>query len=178
MRLALAVAVAVLVPVSPLWAAEGGELPRIVNFTILAVILALVLRKPIVGFLEAKTEQIRSSLEEAKVKQKRADSERLKADELLARLEAEVERAKEEARQAALAERQRILDAASREAARIEELARKEIEAKVEAGRRKLLAKAADLSVVLAHRKLEAAMTEADHAQLIEKNIAMLEKTR
>jgi F-type H+-transporting ATPase subunit b len=167
-------AVVTLSGASPLAAAEGGELPRIVNFAILAAILVLVLRKPLGGYLNARTEQIREQLKEAKSKQERADLERTKSEDLLARLDDEVEKAKAEARRAAEAERQRILTAAEQEAARIRELARKEIEAEVEAGRRKLLARATELSVELAHEKLQKTMGAEDQARLIDRSIEIL----
>lgn len=162
---------------TPLLAAEHGELPRIINFAILAIILALVLRKPIAAYLDAKTQQIREELKDAKEKQERAASESVKADELLQNLDAEVEKAKAEAIRVAEGERDRILKAAEAEASRIHELAEKEIGAAVENGRRQLLARAAELSVDLAHKKLKVTMTEQDQSKLIDKGIEMLGKT-
>lgn len=171
------VAAIVFLHATPLLAAEHGELPRIINFAILAVILALVLRKPIASYLEAKTQQIREELADAKQKQERASTESVKADELLQSLDAEVAKAKAEAVRAAEAERERIVKAAEVEAKRIQELAEKEVAAAVENGRRQLLAKAAELSVDLAHKKLKASMTDADQSKLIDKSIEMLGKT-
>lgn len=172
-----AVAAIVFLHATPLLAAEGGELPRIINFAILATILVVVLRKPIASYLDAKTQQIREELADAKQKQDRAATESVKADELLQNLDAEVARAKAEAVRAAEAERERILKAAEVEAKRIQELAEKEVSAAVETGRRQLLAKAAELSVDLAHKKLQSTMTEQDQTKLIDKSIEMLGKT-
>ena len=165
-----------LLTATPVMAAEGGELPRIVNFTILAVILYLVLAKPLAAFREARTAQIRSELSDATDKTSRAAVELSKADEVIASLDDEVEKAKGEARRAAGVERDRILKAAETEAARIKEIARKEIAAEVEVGRRRLLAQAAELSVDLAHKKIVSAMTEEDQAKLIDQSISMMEK--
>lgn len=155
---------------------HASEVPRIVNFAILAVILVLVLRKPLAGFLVAKTEQIRDELSEAKTRQARADEERKRAEVLLASLEGEVARAKEEARKAAESERERILRSAEADAARIRELAKKEIDAEVESGRRRLLARATELSVDLAKKKIESSMTEADRNHLVDRSIELLGK--
>jgi F-type H+-transporting ATPase subunit b len=163
---------------TPALAAEGGELPRIVNFAVLATILALVLRKPLAGYLSAKTEQIQSQLADARSKLERADLERRKAEDLLARLDDEVEKAREEAKRAAEAERDRILKAAEQEAARIREVARKEIDAEVEAGRRKLLARATDLAVELAEKKLRQSMTSDDQRKLVDRSIEILGRSR
>lgn len=159
---------------SPALAAEGGELPRIINFAVLAAILVLVLRKPLAGYLNAKTEQIREQLKETKSKQERADAERTKSEDLLARLDDEVQKARDEARRAAEAERERIVKSAEQEAARIREIARKEIEAEVEAGRRRLSARATELSVELAHKKLRSAMGPEDQTRLIDQSIEVL----
>jgi F-type H+-transporting ATPase subunit b len=168
----------ILAAASPAFAAEGGELPRIVNFAILAVILVLVLRKPLADYLGARTEQIQSQLAEAKSKLERADVERKKAEDLLARLDDEVRKAREEAKRAAEGERDRILKAAEQESARIRETARKEIEAEVEAGRRKLLAQATDLAVGLAEKKLRQSMTAEDQRKLVDRSIENLGRSR
>jgi F-type H+-transporting ATPase subunit b len=166
---------------APLFAAEeaegghgGGELPRIVNFAVLAAILVLALRKPIVDYVNARTDQIREQLKDAKARQEKAEVERKRAEMLLGTLDAEVEKAKDEARRAAEAERDRILRTAEQEAARIRALAKKEIDAEVEAGRRRLLARATELSVELAHKKLQSSMTEADQKKLIDRGIEIL----
>jgi F-type H+-transporting ATPase subunit b len=141
-RKAIAAVLLSLGSATPLLAAEGGELPRIVNFGILLTVLVLVLRKPLADFLNAKTTQIREELAEARSRETNAEVERKRTEELLAGLDREVQRAKEEARTAAQAERDRILRTAEQEAARIRAIARKEIDAEVEAGRRRLFARA------------------------------------
>ena len=62
-----------LLSTSPLYAAEGGEMPRIVNFLILFAILLGLLRKPIAGYLNARTQQIQEQLADAAKKRARAD---------------------------------------------------------------------------------------------------------
>lgn len=163
---------------TPLYAAEGGNLPRIVNFAIVAAALAFVLKKPLGGYLQARTEQIRAELKDAKEKSDRAEVELQQARDLLASLDSEVEKAKVEARDAAQAEKVRILEAAEAEAARIRAIAKKEIDNEVETARRRLLARATELSVSLAHEKLKSAMTEKDQAKLIDRSIDMMESTR
>ena len=165
---------------APLYAAEDGhhifDLPRIANFAIVAAALYFAVRRPLAGYLHARTEQIREQMKDAHEKSERAEQERKQADALLASLPEEVEKAKQEAKRAAEAERARILKAAEAEAERIKELARKEIDHEVEAGRRRLLARAAELSVSLAQKKLESTMTEEDQAALIDRSIEILGK--
>ena len=178
-RTPLAAAVLLLLAApSPLLAAEGGELPRIVNFAVLATVLVLVLRKPLAGFLEARTTQIREELQQARSREANAEVERKRAKELLASLEQEVQKAREEARRAAQAEKERILKTAEQEAARIRAVARKEIDAEVEAGRRKLFARATELAVDLAHKKIASSMSDADRDRLVDRSVDLLGRRR
>lgn len=163
---------------SPLYAAEGSNLPRIVNFAIVAAALAFALKKPLAGYLQARMDQIRAELADAKEKSAKAEVELEQARTLLASLDSEVDKAKSEARKAAEAEKARILQTAQSEASRITEIARKEIDNEVETARRKLLARAAELSVSLAHEKLEQSITKEDQAKLIDRSIDILEPTR
>jgi F-type H+-transporting ATPase subunit b len=163
---------------SPLLASEGGELPRIVNFAVLATVLVLVLRKPLADFLNAKTTQIREQLQEARSRETNAEVERKRAQELLASLDQEVQKAKDEARRAAQAEKERILRTAEQEAARIRAIAKKEIDAEVEAGRRRLFARATELSVDLAQKKIASSMTDADRDRLIDRSVDILGRRR
>ena len=163
---------------TPLYAAEGSNLPRIANFAIVAAALIFALKKPLAGYLQARTDQIRAELADDKEKTAKGEVELEQAKALLGSLDDEVERAKQEARKAAEVEKARILKAAETEAVRIREIAKKEIDNEVETARRKLLARAAELSVSLAHEKLEHSMTEEDQTQLIDRGIEILEKTR
>ena len=163
---------------TPLYAAEGSNLPRITNFAIVAAAIFVALKKPLAGYLQARTDQIRAELADAKEKSAKAEVELEQAKALLGSLDDEVEKAKGEARKAAEAEKACILDAAETEAARIREIAKKEIDNEVETARRKLFARAAELSVSLAEEKLESSLTEQDQTKLIDRSIELLENTR
>lgn len=163
---------------TPVYAAEGSNLPRMTNFAIVVLALFFVLKKPIAGYLQARTDLIRAELADAKEKSTKAGVELEQAKAILGSLADEIEKAKGEARRAAEAERARILEAAEADAARIREIATKEIDNAVETARRKLLARAAELSMSLAHEKLERSMTEEDQRKLIDRSIEILEKTR
>ena len=163
---------------TPLYAAEGSNLPRMTNFAIVAAAIFFALKKPLAGYLQARTDQIRAELADAKEKSAKAEVALEQAKALLGSLDDEVEKAKVEARKAAEAEKARILNAAETEAARIREIAKKEIDNEVETARRKLFARAAELSVSLAQEKLERSLTEQDQTKLIDRSIELLEKTR
>jgi F-type H+-transporting ATPase subunit b len=177
-KTAVATATLLLTGATPLLAAEGGELPRIVNFTILATILVLVLRKPLADFLNAKTAEIHERLAEAKSREANAEGENRRAHDLLDSLSREVQNAKDEARRAAQAESERILRGAEHEAARIRAIAKKEIDAEVEAGRRKLFARATELAVDLARKKIATSLTDADRDRLVDRSVDILGRRR
>ena len=122
---------------SLLFAAEGGELPRIVNFAILATILVLVLRKPLADFLNAKTTQIREELQQARSRQTNAEVERRRAEELLASLDQEVQKARAEL-DSSRDEAQNQLNRAKKELAEASDRAVRELEGQADALARSL----------------------------------------
>ena len=157
---------------SPVYAA--GETSRVVNFAILAAVLYFAIRKPLGDYLSARAEQIRTELAEAADNHARASAETEKAEERLARLDEEIAKVRADAERTAEAERNRILESARAEAARIEEIATKQIDAQVEAGRRKLLARATELSVELAEKKIKTSINDDDHNRLVDRSIELL----
>jgi len=159
---------------TPVLAAEGGELPRIINFLIVIFFLVFFLRKPLAGYLSAQTDQIRSQLAKATKRRTKAIEEMARAEHRLKGLSNEIEQVRQEAKQAALAEQDRILEVARAEAKRITALAKKELETELELSRRKLMARATELSVSLARSSIKSKMTEEDQERLVNRSIELL----
>lgn len=158
-------------------AAHGSPLDlifRVVNFAILVGALVYLLKKPLGNYLDAKAEQIRSDLAAAVGKRERAEAERQEAEARLAGLDEEIAAVRAKGLAQAEDERRRILQAAENEAARLSERARKEIEAEVELARRRLTARAAELSVELARKKLGEQIGDTDRQALFEKGLEKL----
>ncbi len=147
---------------------------RVINFAILVGALVYLLKKPLGNYLGAKTEQIRNDLAEAVGKRERAEAERKEAEARLAGLDDEITEARAKGLAQAEDERQRILQAAEKEAARLTEHAQKEIQAELELARRKLTARAAELSVEMARAKLGEQIGEADRRALFQKGLEKL----
>jgi F-type H+-transporting ATPase subunit b len=147
---------------------------RVVNFAILAGALVYLLRKPLSNYLNAKAEQIRSDLAAAVGKRERAEAERKEAEARLAGLDEEIAAVRAKGLAQAEDERRRILQAAESEAARLAERAKKDIEAEVELARRRLTARAAELSVELARKKLAEQIGDADRQALFDKGLEKL----
>ena len=147
---------------------------RVVNFAILAGALVYLLKKPFGNYLDAKTEQIRSDLAAAASKREQAEAERKEAEARLAGLDEEIAEARAKGLAQAEDERRRILQAAENEAVRLAEHAKKEIEAELELARRKLTARAAELSIEMARKKLGEQIGDADRRALFEKGLEKL----
>ena len=151
---------------------------RVVNFAILVGALVYLLRKPLSNYLDAKTEQIRRDLTEAAGKRERAEAERKEAEARLAGLDREIAEARVKGLAQAEDERRRILQAAESEAARLADNAKKEIEAELELARRKLTARAAELSIEMARKKIREQISDADRRALFEKSMDKLGEAR
>lgn len=155
---------------SPAFAAEEGasNLPKIVNFTILATILILALRKPIGSYLEARALQIREQLAAAKADREEAARAAERAAERSRGLEDEVETARQRITEAATAEARRIVEAAEEQAKKIGAAAQAELNQEVRVAERRLAAGAARAAVEIARTRLRDTMSEEDHRRLLD----------
>ncbi len=164
---------------SPALAAEEGSasnLPKIVNFTILATILVLALRKPIAAYLEARALQIREQLSEARSNRKEAARAAARAAQRSAGLEDEVQAARERIADAASAEGRRIVAAAEEQAKRISAAAQTELNKEVRVAERRLAAGAARAAVQIARSRLRDTMSEEDHRRLLDSGMAAIRR--
>lgn len=169
-RLLAAVAfAAVVVVASPAFAAEEGasNLPKIVNFTILATLLVLALRKPLASYLEARALQIREQLAEARANREEAARAADRATHRSGELDDAVEAARERIAEAATAEGRRIVAAAEAQARKIGAAAQAELNQEVRVAERRLAAGAARAAVRIARTRLRDTMSEDDHRRLL-----------
>lgn len=162
---------------SPAFAADeeaASNLPKIINFTILATILVLALRKPLASYLEARAGQIREQLAEARANREEA----ARAAEAAARrsesLEGEVQAARERIVSAANAEGRRIVTAAEEQAGRISAAAEAELNKEVRIAERRLAAGAARAAVQLARTRLRDNISDEDHRRLLDAGITAI----
>lgn len=174
--LAASVVVILVAAGSPALAAEEGasNLPKIVNFTILATILVLALRKPITSYLEARALQIREQLAEARTNREEAARAAERATERSQELSGEVETARRRITEAATAEARRIVEAAEEQAKKIGATAQAELNQEVRVAERRLAAGAARAAVEIARTRLRETMSEEDHRRLVDAGRAAL----
>ena len=150
---------------------ESSNIPKLVNFTILVVILVMALRKPLANYLNARADAIRDQLTQARADRRKAEATAAAAERRAATIDEEVEPVRARIADAAQAEGQRIVAAAQAQADKITQSAETEVEAAVRAAERRLAAGAAQAAVRLARIRLETGMSDEDHERLLETGI-------
>jgi F-type H+-transporting ATPase subunit b len=160
------------------WAAseEGGGglisidrslIVQAVNFLILLAILWKLLYRPLLATMQARTEAIRKSLDEAQTA--RAEAAR-QAEENAARLRqahAEAAAIREQALREAAQEQKQLIDGAQAEARRLIDSAKAQMEADVRRVREELRREVADLSTAIAEKLIRKSLRDDDHRRII-----------
>jgi F-type H+-transporting ATPase subunit b len=165
------------------WAAEGGGglinldrslIVQAVNFLILLAILWKLLYRPLLATMQARTEAIRKSLEEAQAA--RAEAAR-QAEENATRLRqahAEAAAIREQALREAAEEQKRLVERARAEAKQLVDSAKAQLEAAVRRAREELRREVADLATAVAEKLIRKSLREEDHRRIIDDALARL----
>ncbi|MCE5335016.1 MAG: F0F1 ATP synthase subunit B [Desulfobacteraceae bacterium] len=140
---------------------------RTVAFLILVGILFKLLRKPLSGFLNARREEIQRLLDELDTKTAAAQQENAKVQTKLAALEQETKKIVEELIAEGEAEKQKIIEAAHRQAEYIQQQAQVAIQQEVKAARDSLKDEIAEMSVAAAEELLKKSMRPKDQDRLV-----------
>ena len=165
-----------------LWAsAEAGGFSRefiwqVVAFIIVAFLLVRLLKKPLLGFLLKRKEEIRNSLEEAKKRE-------LEAQRLLAEWEGKINSMSREItllhetlRNEGEEERRKIVERAQEEGERIKKQTQVIAEQEIKKGRMSLKKETVDLSLDLAESLLKQAIQPRDQDRLAKEYIGKLKE--
>jgi F-type H+-transporting ATPase subunit b len=126
----------------------------ILNFAIIAGLIAWFSKKNLPGMFRNRTALIQKSLEEARKASDDANRRLSEIESRLGRLGDEISQMKASSEKEAAAEEERIKAAAEEDARRIVQSAEQEISSAAKAARRELTAYAADLAVSLAARQI------------------------
>jgi F-type H+-transporting ATPase subunit b len=126
----------------------------ILNFAIVAGLIAWFAKKNLPAMFRARTASIQKSLEEARKASEDANRRLAEIESRLGRLDDEILAMRAAAEKEAVAEEERIKAAAAEDARRIIASAEQEIAAALKAVRRELTAYAADLAVTLASKQI------------------------
>ncbi|HNS04786.1 MAG TPA: ATP synthase F0 subunit B [Candidatus Saccharicenans sp.] len=164
-----------------LLAAEAGEgfdlslfLGQVVNFVLLFGGLAYLLYKPLIKYLQHKSDRVAENLKKSE-EQRVISLRRLEeSKERLSKLDEEIDRLKKEAEIEASKERERIALEARAEADRLKKLAREEINSLVKISQRELEVYTLDLSISLAEQRIREKLGPELHRKIINKAIEEL----
>lgn len=142
------------------------------TFGLLLFLLKKIGWKPLLGALENREESIRGDLQKAE--DARGEAERLLAEHraLLQHSEAEARGIIEQARGAAEAMKQSIVDTAHEQARQMTEQAKAEIQREKETALSQLRSEVADLAVQAAGKLLDEDLDDERHRKLVERYIA------
>ena len=160
---------------------EGGggwgallEIGRLANLVLVFSVLVWIARKPLANFFAGRSQTIREQLAEAQRARKDAEAKLAEISARMASLDDELKEIRAAAEREAEAEYQRLTAEAEKDAHRVLEQARREIEGMSRAAQIELRTQAAELAVALARRQIEGEMTDADHRRLFTNFVASL----
>ncbi len=158
----------------------GGWLTagRWFNLGLVVAVLVWVGRKPLAAFCANRTQAIRDQLLEAQKARQEAESKLAEAVERMRHLEEELRDIKAAGEKEAQEEYQRLLSAAERDADKIIERAKQEIEGMTRAARNELKEHVAGLAVQLAEEKIRGEMTGDDRNRLFERFVDQLREKK
>ncbi|MDA8308046.1 MAG: F0F1 ATP synthase subunit B [Deltaproteobacteria bacterium] len=140
---------------------------RVIACTIVVVVLVKLLKKPVLNFLNSRREEIKGLLAELEAKTAEAKSEQERVQAKLTSLEEETRKIVDELISEGEAEKQKIIEAAHREADYIQQQAQIAIEQEVQAARDRLKDEVAELSVAAAESIIQKKIRAEDQQRLI-----------
>lgn len=162
------------------WAAENAgdrwgawlEIGRFANLVLVVAVLVGVARKPLASFFASRSKAIRDQLEEAQRARQEAEAKLAEINLRMSRLDDELKEIRAAAEREAQEEHRRLIAAAERDAERIVDGARREINAMTRAAQLELKAHVAELSVQLAKEKIRDEITDDDRNRLFARFVA------
>jgi F-type H+-transporting ATPase subunit b len=141
---------------------------RLLNFSIVVAILVYFLKKPIRNALSGRRDDIEKALAEAKKVKEEAEAKFAEYDKKLAQATQEIENISASIRKEAELEKQKIIDNAREQAAKIEQDAEKAAALEVAKARLILQQEAVQLAVGVAEDLLKKNFTKDDDSRLID----------
>ncbi|HEY0101087.1 MAG TPA: ATP synthase F0 subunit B [Pyrinomonadaceae bacterium] len=159
---------------APWYDYPGWEVWRFANLLLFIGVLFFMLRRPIGASLVARRDAIRQELMRAQEERRAALAKLEEVEARLARLDAEVETVRAQAKREAEAERENITRSTAEETRRLREQARREIESAGKVARQDLRRYAAEQSVRLAEDLIRRDIRADDDTRLMNEYIGDL----
>lgn len=141
---------------------------RLLNFSIVVAILYYFLRKPVRAAMSGRRDDIEKALEEAKKAKEEAEAKFAEYDKKLAQATDEIAAISAAIRTEAEMEKQKIINNAKEQAAKIEQDAEKAAALEVAKARQNLQQEATELAVSIAEDLLKKNFTKDDDSRLID----------
>jgi len=176
----LLIAGKIALPEAVLAAEEGNkwgiwlDIGKWFNVILVAAVLAWALRKPLSNFFASRTQSIREQLAEAQKARMEAEAKLAEIESRMSRLDDEIREIKTTAEAEAREEYQRLLTAAERDAEKIVERSKEEIEGITRAAHQELKIHVAELSVKLAEEKIRGEITDEDRGRIFSRLVTKL----
>ncbi len=152
-----------------------GYLGKVLNFLVLFGGLGFLLRKPLKSFLERRGRKIDATIIEARKEREENEKTYKLALDRLQKLKEELEKIRKDAQEEGQKRKTAILQTAEKEAEKIKDFARQEIEMFTQTKVRDLKAQTAELATELAKTNIKEKMTPEKQAFLIDLSIEKLE---
>ncbi len=140
---------------------------RVMNFTVLAVGLFLLLRKPAAGALDDRIKGIKEELSQLESKKEEAEKNLAQYDEKLALLSKDSEKIVAEQIRQGNEAKERIVKAAEAAALKLEEQARRNIEHEFKQAKLKLKEEVVEKALIKAEGLIKTKITGKDQEQLV-----------
>jgi len=159
--------------------AEHGEsivatVARLFNFALLAGTLVYFLRSPLATYLATRSTEVRAQLVKARELRATAAAEVAEVDKKLQALPAELDALRKTGADEVKAEEARIRQAAEAERLRLLEVTKREIGTQVKIAERDLMKRASDLAVKVAADRIKATITDADQLRLVDRYLGQV----
>ena len=151
-----------------------ATIARLFNFAVLAGTLVYFLRSPIKSYLGDRGRQIRADLVKAAEMRAAAAAQAAAIEQKMAALPGELDALRRQGAEEVAAEEARIRQAADAERARLLDQARREIDAQLKLAERQLVAHTADLAVGIAAARVKSTITAEDQARLVDRYLGRL----
>lgn len=141
---------------------------KVMNFSVLAIALFLLLRKPVSQALDSRIKGIKEQLVELESKKKEAEKQLAAYNEKFALLEQEAEKLIEEYIRQGKDAKARILEEAEAAAEKLEEQARRSIEHEFKQAKLKLQEEILEKTLVKAEEIIKTKINEEDQEKLVD----------
>jgi len=146
----------------------------ILNFILFVAVLATILWKPMLKFLEERAKKISDGLKLGEENKKRAEELKIESDEIIREARLKASEIADNAMAAASNESRTLIAQAREQAHATIDSAKEEINMEAERIKQDLRREVAKMTVSLASKVLEREIKEDDHKKLIDKSLDVL----